>query len=158
VHATHIVLQEHFDAEEAATLIERFRCTVLYGTANIMRALLDLPRLGDRNISTLRTGLIFGSAKFMREVIDRLAPDICHVYGFTEGYGNSTVTDVDDPIDKRLSSTGRVLPGNELRIVDPATEEILPSGQEGEIRVRSCVKARLPQRPDRDGEDAHWRR
>jgi fatty-acyl-CoA synthase len=139
--ATHIVLQEHFDAEEAVTLIERFRCTTLYGTANVMRALLDLPRLGDRNISTLRTGLTFGSAKFMREVMDRLAPDMCHVYGFTEGYGNSTVTDVGDPIDKRLNSTGRVLPGSELRIVGPVTEEILPSGQEVEIRVRGCVMA-----------------
>lgn len=138
-HATHIVLQEHFDAKEAVTLIEQFRCTALYGTANIMRALLDLPGLEDRDISTLRTGLTFGPANFMREVIDRLAPDICHVFGFTEGYGNSTVTDVDDPIDKRLTSTGRVLPGSELRIVDPATEEKLPGGQQGEIRVRGCV-------------------
>jgi fatty-acyl-CoA synthase len=89
-HATHIVLQEHFDAEEAVTLIERFRCTALYGTANIMRALLDLPGLGDRNISTLRTGLTFGSAKFMREVIDRLAPEICGIFGFTKGYGSTT--------------------------------------------------------------------
>jgi len=140
-HATHIVLQEHFDAAEAVTLIERFRCTALYGTGNIMRALLDLPGLRGRNISTLRTGLTFGSAKFMREVIDRLAPDICHVFGFTEGYGNSTVTDVNDPIDERLNSAGRVLPGSEVRIVDPATEEILPSGEEGEIRVRGCIMA-----------------
>lgn len=140
-HATHIVLQEHFDAEKAVALIEQFRCTALYGTANIMRALLDLPGLGDRGILTLRTGLTFGSAKFMHEVIDRLAPEMCHVFGLTEGYGNSTVTDVDDPIDKRLNSTGRVLPGSELRIVDPATEEILPSGREGEIRVRGCIMA-----------------
>jgi len=74
-------------------------------------------------------------------VIDRLAPDICHVFGFTEGYGNSTVTDVNDPIDERLNSAGRVLPGSEVRIVDPATEEILPSGEEGEIRVRGCIMA-----------------
>ncbi|MFG1316222.1 class I adenylate-forming enzyme family protein [Xanthobacter autotrophicus] len=157
-HATHMVLLEHFDAEAAVSLIERFRCTAIYGTANIMQSLLDLLRLSERNISTLRTGLTFGSATLMREVIDRLAPDICHIFGFTEGYGNSTVTDVDDPVGKRLNSTGRVLPGSELRIVDPATEQTLPSGQEGEIRVRGCIMAGYHKDPtatanafDRDG-------
>jgi fatty-acyl-CoA synthase len=139
-HASHIVLQEHFDAERAVALIERFGCTAIYGTGNMMGAILNLPHLADR-VSTLRTGLTIGSPAFMRDVIDRLAPSICNIYGFTEGYGNSTVTDVTDPLEKRLQTTGQVLPGSELRIVDPVTEQTLPIGQAGEIRVRGCIMA-----------------
>lgn len=140
-HATHIVLQEHFDAAQAVALIERLRCTAIYGTSNILQAILSLPDLADHDISTLRKGLTFGSPALMREVIDKLAPDICQIYGFTEGYGNSTVTDVTDPLANRLATTGRVLPGSELRIVDPCNEQPLPSGQEGEIRIRGFIMA-----------------
>jgi fatty-acyl-CoA synthase len=138
-HATHIVLQDHFNAESSVALIERHRCTALYATANMMQAILDLPDIEGRDISCLRTGLTFGSAAMVREVQARLAPEICQVYGLTEGYGNSVVTDIYDPLDKRLNTCGRVLPGSELRIVDPLSGELLPNGREGEIRIRGCI-------------------
>lgn len=140
-HATHLVLQENFEAGPAVQLMERHRCTAIYGTGNIMGAILALPDLASRGLSRLRKGLTFGSPALMEQVIGRLAPDICHIYGFTEGYGNSTVTDAGDPAAVRLWSTGRVLPGSELRIVDPLSEATLPPGGEGEIRVRGCIMA-----------------
>jgi fatty-acyl-CoA synthase len=138
-HGTHIVLQEHFDAAEALRLIERHRCTALYGTFNIVGAIAEHPDRASHELGSLRTGLTFSTPDRMRWLIETMMPEVCQVYGFTEGYGNSTVTDVADPLDKRLATVGRVLPGSELRIVDPTTDEPVPTGEVGEIRVRGHI-------------------
>jgi fatty-acyl-CoA synthase len=67
------------------------------------------------------------------------AHEICNIYGLTETYGNCAVTDAAEPLDIRLSSVGRPLPGVDLRIVDPDTGTVLPQGQVGEIRVKGYV-------------------
>ena len=65
--------------------------------------------------------------------------EICNVYGATETYGNATVTDAHEPEALRLHSQGRPLPGMQLRIVDPDTRAVLPSGTVGEILVAGYV-------------------
>ena len=96
-HGGCIVLQEHFDAAAALTLIERERCTVYYGTPNIALALWEHPDRARRDLSSLRTGAAIGPAPAMQMVMDLGAREICNVYGLTECYGNSSVTDAHDP-------------------------------------------------------------
>jgi fatty-acyl-CoA synthase len=43
---------------------------------------------------------------------------------------------VDDPLDKRVSTVGRIHPHVEIKIVDPATSEIVARGQPGELCTR----------------------
>jgi len=69
-----------------------------------------------------------------RERVRRLAQG-----GLTEGYGNCTLTDAHDPVDARLHTVGRPLPGMEIKIADPATHRPLPPGEIGEIALRGYI-------------------
>jgi fatty-acyl-CoA synthase len=138
-HGGCIVLQESFDAGEALRLIEAERCTVLYGTPNIVQALHEHPDFAQRDLSSLRTGTTLGSPEQVRRAVLLGAREICNVYGMTETYGNSHVTDAHDPLELRLACVGRPLPGVSQRIVDPENEAVLPTGQIGEIRVKGHV-------------------
>jgi fatty-acyl-CoA synthase len=138
-HGGCIVLQAEFDAGEALALIERERCTVYYGTPNIALALWEHPDRERRDLSSLRTGAAIGSPHAMQMVMDLGAREICNVYGLTECYGNCTVTDAHDPVEVRLHTVGRPLPGMEIRIVHPETRRPLAPGEVGEILIRGYM-------------------
>ena len=110
----------------ALRLIEAERCTVFYGTPNMVHALERHPERPARDISSLRTGATLGSPEQIKRLIDLGVSDICNIYGLTETYGNSNVTDVDDPLEKRLNTVGRTLPGTEIVIADPESLAPLP--------------------------------
>jgi fatty-acyl-CoA synthase len=138
-HGGCVVLQDQFEPAAALALIERERCSVYYGTPNIALALWEHPDRPRRDLRSLRTGAAIGSPAAMQMVIDVGAEQICNVYGLTECYGNCTVTDAHDPVEVRLSTVGRPLPGMELRIVGPETRRPLPPGEVGEILIRGYM-------------------
>jgi len=149
-HGGCIVLQEHFDAAAALALIERERCTVYYGTPNIALALWEHPDRARRDLSSLRTGAAIGPAPAMQMVMGLGAREICNVYGLTECYGNSHVTDASDPVDVRLHTVGRPLPGMEIRIVDRDTRRPLAVGEIGEILIRGRLTPGYYKDPERN--------
>ncbi|PYM13053.1 MAG: hypothetical protein DMD81_22265, partial [Candidatus Rokuibacteriota bacterium] len=149
-HGGTIVLQPDFDAGEALALIERERCTVYYGTPNIALALREHPDRARRDLSSLRTGAAIGSPQAMQMVMDLGAREICNVYGLTECYGNCAVTDARDPVDVRLHTVGRPLPGMEIRIVDPETRRPLGPGEVGEITIRGYLTPGYYKDPDKN--------
>ena len=149
-HGGCVVLQDQFDAGGALELIERERCTVYYGTPNIALALWEHPDRPRRDLSSLRTGAAIGPPPAMQMVMDLGAREICNVYGLTECYGNSHVTDAADSADVRLHSVGRPLPGMEIRIVDRDTRRPLPPGEVGEILIRGHLTPGYYKDPERN--------
>jgi fatty-acyl-CoA synthase len=149
-HGGCIVLQEHFDAGQALDLIERERCSVYYGTPNIALALWEHPARARHDLSSLRTGAAIGSPQSMQMVMELGAGQICNVYGLTECYGNCAVTDAADPVEVRLHTQGRPLPGMELRIVHPETRRPLPPGEVGEILIRGYLTPGYEKDPERN--------
>jgi fatty-acyl-CoA synthase len=149
-HGGSIVLQDQFDAGAALELIERERCTVYYGTPNIALALWEHPDRPRRDLSSLRTGAAIGPPPAMQMVMDLGVREVCNVYGLTECYGNSHVTDAADPADVRLHSVGRPLPGMEIRIVDRDTRRPLPPGEVGEILIRGHLTPGYYKDPERN--------
>lgn len=149
-HGGCVVLQDQFDAGGALELIERERCTVYYGTPNIALALWEHPDRPRRDLSSLRTGAAIGPPPAMQMVMDLGVREICNVYGLTECYGNSHVTDAADPADVRLHSVGRPLPGMEIRIVDRDTRQTLPAGEVGEILIRGHLTPGYYKDPERN--------
>jgi fatty-acyl-CoA synthase len=160
-HGGCIVLQEYFDASAALRLIEEERCTLFYGTPNMAQALHEHPERPQRDLSSLRGGATIGTPEQIRRVIDLGAREVCNIYGLTETYGNSHVTDAADPLEKRLRSVGRPLPGVEQRIADVDTGAILPAGAVGEIRVKGYVMLGYYKDPERTtqsfDEDGYFR-
>jgi fatty-acyl-CoA synthase len=139
-HGGCFVLQEVFEPAEALQLIEAERCTVFYGMPNMARALAGHPDRAHRELGSLRTGITIGSPEDLGVIIEDLGiTHMCNVYGLSEAYGNSTVTDADEPVEIRLHTQGRALPDQSLKIVDPDTDALLAAGTMGEI----CIKGRL---------------
>lgn len=137
-HGVAMVVQERFDPTEAVRLIAREHCSVYYGMAHMTRAVLDArARLGV-SLPRLRTGLTIGSPEVIRMTAE-LAPRIANVYGLTETYGNCAVTDAHESLAVRSTTQGRLLPGFEVKIVDPQSREEVASGTVGSILVRGRV-------------------
>jgi len=138
-HGGCLVLQESFDAAQALQLIEQERCTVVYGTPNMFQALHEHPDRARCDLTSLRTGATLGTPEQLRRVVDLGATRICNVYGMTEIYGNSHATSADDPLELRLVSSGRPLPGVSHRIVDVQSGRDLGPGEVGELRLKGRV-------------------
>jgi fatty-acyl-CoA synthase len=134
-HQATLVLQEQFDALGAADQIATAGCTVAYLLPTLVHALRQVPDIQNL-LTTVRTGLTIGRPDEVLEVIKGLGvTEICNVYGSTETYGNCCVTPHDMPMELRINCQGPPLPGVQLRIVDPLTDEVLPAGSEGAIEV-----------------------
>src|SRR4029453_4101391 len=73
-HGGCAVLQESFEAGEALELLERERCSVYYGMANMARAMLEHPDHRRRRLDSMRTGPTLGLAadiEMTREAVGR---------------------------------------------------------------------------------------
>jgi fatty-acyl-CoA synthase len=149
-HGGSIMLQESFEPGEAIALIERERCTVYYGMANMARSIREHPSYPGRRLGAMRTGLTIGPPEDIAMTIAVLgAAELCNVYGATETYGNCAVTDAHDPLDQRLYSQGLPLPGMTIRAVDPMTREV-PANEIGELVVKGYVTPGYYRAPELD--------
>ncbi|MGN5478729.1 AMP-binding protein [Cupriavidus basilensis] len=121
-HGAHIVLQEHFDPLEALDLIQHYRCTVFPGTPNIVHAVFEHPEAHRFDLSSVRKGTPIGSPPVTLKLLQTVMPLGIRCFGLTETHGFSNMHDASDPIDKRSRTEGRVMPGFQMRIVDPESE------------------------------------
>ncbi|MCY4424207.1 MAG: AMP-binding protein [Acidimicrobiaceae bacterium] len=129
-----------FDAAATLRAVAQERCTSLYGVPTMFIAELGDPDLDGYDLSSLRTGIMAGSPcpiEVMRQVVDRMnMSEVTIAYGMTETSPVSTQTSADDPLEKRVTTVGRVHPHVEIRIVDPETGETVPRGTSGEFLTR----------------------
>ncbi|MBI1314834.1 AMP-binding protein [bacterium] len=131
---------ESYNPVATLRAIEAERCTAIYGVPTMFIAELESPEFPRRDTSSLRTGIMAGSPcpiELMKRVTADLgARDITIGYGQTEASPIITMTRTDDPIEARVGSVGRVIPGVEVKIVDPETGAELPDNQSGELCCR----------------------
>ncbi|SDC95259.1 class I adenylate-forming enzyme family protein [Paraburkholderia lycopersici] len=140
-HRGAIVLQESFNAADAIALIDSERCTVFYGTPNMVSAIAAQMPPGQTRLESLRTGVTIGSPDQIKRLAALGPQKICNVYGLTETYGNCAVTDADEPLDVRATTMGKPLPGFTVRVVDLDRGYPLPVGQVGELRIKGRMFA-----------------
>ena len=129
-----------FNAAATLGAVAQECCTSLYGVPTMFIAELGDPGLAEYDLSSLRTGIMAGSPcpiEVMRQVVDQMnMSEVTIAYGMTETSPVSTQTSADDPLEKRVTTVGRVHPHVEIRIVDPATGEAVPRGTSGEFLTR----------------------
>ena len=134
---------EFFDATRALEVVDRERCTALYGVPTMFLAELEHPEFHRFDTSSLRTGIMAGALcpePLMRRVIDQMKMrELTIVYGLTETSPGLTQTPRDADLVERTQTVGRVMPEIEVRIVDPATGEDVPQGADGELWARGYV-------------------
>jgi fatty-acyl-CoA synthase len=137
--ATMVYPAEAFEPLAVLETVAQEKCTGLYGVPTMFIAALDHPRFADFDLSSLRTGIMAGSPcpiEVMKRVIGKMnMSEVTIAYGMTETSPVSFQSGTDDPIDRRVSTVGRIQPHLEVKIVD--TEgRILPRGTPGELCTR----------------------
>ncbi|UEM22909.1 AMP-binding protein [Skermanella mucosa] len=134
-----VIPGEGFDAEAVLSTVQEERCTGLHGVPTMFISILNHPRFGEFDLTTLRTGIMAGSpcpTEVMKRVADEMnMGEITIAYGMTETSPVSFQSSVDDPLERRVSTVGRIQPHLEVKVVD-AEGRIVPVGTPGELLTR----------------------
>ncbi|RWG61025.1 MAG: AMP-binding protein [Mesorhizobium sp.] len=137
--ATMVFPGEGFDAGATLGAVAQERCTGLYGVPTMFVAMLDHADFSSFDLSSLRTGIMAGSPcpiEVMKKVVSLMhMAQVTIAYGMTETSPVSFQSSVDDPLEKRVSTVGRIHPHVEVKAIgaDGAT---VPVGEPGELCTR----------------------
>ncbi|XP_070782784.1 medium-chain acyl-CoA ligase ACSF2, mitochondrial [Enoplosus armatus] len=133
-----------YDGKANLAALESERCTFIYGTPTMYVDMISQPDLAKYDLSSVEAGIMAGSpcpSELVKKVIS-----VMGIKGITVGYGtteNSPVTFCafpTDNIDRKSETVGFIMDHLEAKIVHPATGEVLPLGETGEIMIRGyCV-------------------
>ncbi|MBV8615535.1 MAG: AMP-binding protein [Acetobacteraceae bacterium] len=130
---------EGFDPLATLQTVAEERCTALHGVPTMFIAELDHPAFPSFDLSSLRPGIMAGAPcpiEVMRRAVAQMhLSEITIAYGMTETSPVSTQTTLDDPLERRVSTVGRVFPHLEIKVVD-STGSIVPRGVSGELCTR----------------------
>jgi fatty-acyl-CoA synthase len=141
--ATIVLPAARFDVEAVLRTIQDERCTAVHGVPTMFIRELAHPDFAKYDLSTLRTGIMAGAPcpiELMKKVVHKMgARQMTICYGMTETSPVTFQTRIEDPIEVRVSTVGRVHPHVEAKIINPETGRILPVGQAGELCVRGYV-------------------
>ncbi len=122
-----------FDPAATLQAVQDERCTSLYGVPTMFIAELALPDFAAYDLSSLRTGIMAGApcpVEVMKRVVSDMGMgEVTICYGMTETSPVSTQTGVDDDLERRVSTIGRVHPHLEVKVIDPATGLTVPAGR-----------------------------
>ena len=133
---------ESFDAVQTLDAIGNERCTAIYGVPTMFVAMLEEMERSPRDTSCLRTGIMAGAPcpiEVMRQVNTALnMREVTICYGMTETSPVSFQSLVDDPIDKRCETVGRIHPHVEAKIIDD-NGRIVAVGERGELCTRGYL-------------------
>jgi fatty-acyl-CoA synthase len=137
--ATMVYPAESFDPLATLQAVAEERCTALYGVPTMFIAQLDHPEFSKFDLKSLRTGIMAGSPcpiEVMKRVQSQMnMSEVTIAYGMTETSPVSTQCATDDPVERRVSTVGQVLPHIEIKIVDTEGKAV-PRGETGEFCTR----------------------
>jgi acyl-CoA synthetase (AMP-forming)/AMP-acid ligase II len=137
VGATTIV-HRTFDAQDVVDEIERSRVTCVWSAPAMVRAILEVPGVEERDLSSVRV-IIAGGEKMPIPFIERLRRTFpsawfADAYGLTETVSGDTFLDRDSTVSK-LGSCGRPCLYLDLAIWDDQGAPV-PPGERGEVVLR----------------------
>jgi fatty-acyl-CoA synthase len=138
--ASVVIPAPSFDPGATLEAVAAEGVTSLYGVPTMFIAMLDHEGFDGFDLSSLRTGIMAGSPcpiEVMKKVVERMnMSEVAICYGMTETSPVSTQTRVDDPLERRVGTVGRVGPHVEVKVVDPDTGLVVERGVPGELCTR----------------------
>jgi acyl-CoA synthetase (AMP-forming)/AMP-acid ligase II len=131
--------QAVFDVDAVLERVAREHITMLPGPPTLFHSILDHPKRGDHDLSSLRLA-VTGAAAIPVELIVRMRDELTFEtiitgYGLTESCGIATMCRFDDDPETIATTSGRAIPDVEVLVVDDEGKEV-PRGQPGEVVVR----------------------
>ena len=137
--ATIVFPDEAFEPLSVLQTVADEKCTALHGVPTMFIAELDHPQFAEFDLSSLRTGIMAGSPcpiEVMKRVISEMhMEEVTIAYGMTETSPVSFQSSTDDPVERRVSTVGRIHPHVEVKIVDGDGRIVAP-GVAGELLTR----------------------
>ncbi|UGX89088.1 AMP-binding protein [Phyllobacterium meliloti] len=134
-----VIPSEAFDPLAVLQTVEAEKCTGLHGVPTMFIAILGHADFKTFDLSSLRTGIMAGSPcpiEVMRKVIQEMhQSEITIAYGMTETSPVSFQSSTTDPLERRVSTVGRIHPHVEVKIID-ADGVIVAPGITGELLTR----------------------
>lgn len=130
-----VFLVERFDPVGTLHAVTVHGVTVIAGAPPMFRALLEVPNPNRFDLSRVRFAVSGGSGlgpELFAQFKEKFGVEIWEGYGLTEASSAVTTTRM---ADQRPGSIGKVLPGQELRVVDEHGNDVL-LGDPGEIWIR----------------------
>ncbi len=144
--AAMVIPAEAYDPVLTMETVQQERCTSLYGVPTMFIGELEHPRFKEFDFSSLRTGIMAGSpcpVEVMKKVQTVMhIPEMTIAYGMTETSPVSTQCTTDDPLERRVSTVGRVHPHVEIKLIEPSTGAVVPRGTPGELCSRGYIVMR----------------
>ena len=138
--ATIIYPSPLFDAEASLQAVAQEKATALHGVPTMFIAELEHPNFKQYDLSSLRTGIMAGAPcpiELMKRVKSKMhMREVQIAYGMTETSPVSTQTTMDTPLEKQVSTVGKIQEHLEIKIIDPITESVVPRGVAGELCTR----------------------
>jgi acyl-CoA synthetase (AMP-forming)/AMP-acid ligase II len=138
-----IALLEKFTVEGWVDAVRRYRPKVAPAVPSAVRMLLEAD-VAPEDLSSL-SSLISGTAPLPADLVDafyeKYGIPICGNYGATEFAGAIAGWSIDDfraRWTEKRGAVGRIHPDIEARVVDPATDAIMPHGQEGLLEIKGA--------------------
>ncbi len=132
-----IVMQEHFEAEQALQIIEREKVTAVGAVPAQLAMIAACPNLGKYNLRSLRFIRCTGSPlpyHIAVNVEEKMKTKIVQCYGAVD-YGTISGSSYADTREVRLATVGKPYPGSEVKLVDESGNEAL-QGEIGEVWAR----------------------
>ncbi len=134
-----VLPQAVFDPEQVLARVPRDRVTVLPGPPTLYQTILNHPARDEHDLSSLRLS-VTGAAAIPVELIVRMRKELTFEtiitgYGLTEASGIATMCRYDDDPETIANTSGRAIPGVEVRVVDEQGTEV-PRGEPGEVVIR----------------------
>ena len=141
--ATIILPSMSFEPLAVLEAVQAERATVTAGVPTMFIAQLQHPDFSRFDLSTLRAAMI-GGAPCPVELLQSINRDmhcehVCVIYGQTEASPVVTMHGPGDTVEQRTSTVGKAGPNVEVKVVDPATGETLPTGELGELCARGYL-------------------
>jgi fatty-acyl-CoA synthase len=134
-----VVPSEGFDPLAVLSAVQEERCTGLHGVPTMFIAILNHPEFARFDLTSLRTGIMAGSPcpiEVMKRVTTEMHQrELTIAYGMTETSPVSFQSSADDPLERRVSTVGRIHPHLEVKIAD-LDGRIVPCGTPGELLTR----------------------
>ena len=143
----HTILLREVNPARIIEVIAKHKVTHTFLVPTVVQAVLEVPHVNEADLGSMQL-LMYGAAPMgdvlLRRAIDVLGCQFMQAYGMTETAGTVVVLppadhDPQGPRAALLSSVGRVLPWVDMRVVDPQTKSDMPTGQVGEIWLRSAM-------------------
>ncbi|CAN1510028.1 CaiC Acyl-CoA synthetases (AMP-forming)/AMP-acid ligases II [Burkholderiaceae bacterium] len=141
----HTILMREVNTSKMVELIAQHRVTHTFLVPTVVQSLLDVPGVMQADLSSFKW-LMYGAAPMgdvlLRHAMDMLRCEFIQAYGMTETSGSVVLLPPSDhepegPRAKLLQSVGRAVDWVQLRVVNPTTQQDVPTGEVGEIWIQS---------------------